>query len=316
VINFNFDHKHKKSETIDSYNNLLANINLVNSNINASNIQSQTNVIQNALNHKSEDKIIEKENEGSIVSNKQAQERSSEKYRDFVSKLKKYSLSKKTNLFNSSKVLKIIDFSSSKTEFKSDDNNKMQKANQPDGLIKSIVRSNKKIQTSCSLVKIDDIIANNEALKRIDILHNFAYSILDFFDNKKYNMDRLKPLEFTDLKNIVKDAQPQGVYKRLSAAEKKKYLSNLLEMKNKQIEIKNKRIDDIKREGKQLFFIRLKNDTIGIPKFDFYIPFCDNDIYIAKLCILNNWLLPPPKYYIEKYPKNEEDKNEENTSKI
>lgn len=207
-------------------------------------------------------------------------------------------------------MLKIIDISNSKAEFKLDENN-IKQDSKPDGLIKSIARTNKNLKSTLNMLKFDDVIANNEALKRNDILHNFVYSILEFFDNKKYNMDRLRPLDFSDLKKVVKDAQPQGMYKRLTVAEKKKYLVNLLEMKNKQIEIKNKRIEEIKKDGKQLFFIKIKNDCFGIPKFDFYIPFGDYDIYMSKKCILNNWFLPPPSYYLERFPKLEEEKTDE-----
>lgn len=205
-------------------------------------------------------------------------------------------------------MLRIIDINSSKAEFKT----ALEVKNiQPDGLIKSITRNNKALKSSLNLIKFDEVIANNEALNRKDILHNFVYSILEFFDNKKYNMDRLRPLDFSDLKKIVKDAQPSGVYKRLSVAEKKKYLTNLLDMKNKQIEIKNKRIEEIKMVGKQLYFVKIKNECVGIPKFDFFIPYCDYDIYMVKKCILNSWFLPPPAYYLERFPKIEEDKTED-----
>ena len=199
----------------------------------------------------------------------------------------------------------------SKTQFKIDDNNNLQQAMQPDGLIKSILRNNNSIKTSLNLIKFDEVIANNENHRRQDIIVNFAYSLLDFFDNKKYNMDRLKPLDFSDLKKIVKEAQPQGVYKRLTGVEKKKYLANLLEMKNKQIELKNKRIEDIKKEGKLLHLIKIKNGCIGIPTYDFYVQFSDYDVYMAKKCMLNNWILPPPSYYIERFPKIDEEKLED-----
>jgi len=307
VINFNIDRKYKKHDTIDS-ENLFGNLNIINQN--ASNMQNQTHNYPTFLAHKTEDQIKEKENEDSVLSKKNMQEKSSENYIDLVNKLKTINSKIKSDKVNSLKILKIIDISNSKAEFKSEGKNLRQEA-QPDGLIKSIARTNKNLKSTSNLIKFDDVIANNEALNRNDILHNFVYSILEFFDNKKYNMERLRPLNFSDLKKIVKDAQQHGMYKRLTAAEKKKYLTNLLEMKNNQIEIKNKRIEQIKIEGKQLYFVKIKNDCNGIPNFDFYIPYCDYDIYMARKCIINSWFLPPPAYYTERFPKNEEEKTED-----
>lgn len=234
-----------------------------------------------------------------------------EKYNDFVSKLKN-SLGnlRKSEKVKSTKNLSLIDFTNSKPSFKIEDKNQKTQNNP----------NQKQIKTSLVLKKYDDLLVNNESKTnyREDIIINFIYSVCDFFNNKKFNMERLRPLDFSDLKKLVNDAQPPGMYKRLSGEEKKKYLSNLLETKNKLIEIKNQRIEDVKKEGKQMFLIKIKNKCIGIPKFDFYIPYNDYEIYIVKKCLLNSWFLPPPSYYLERFSKStgEEEKNDElNASK-
>ena len=136
-----------------------------------------------------------------------------------------------------------------------------------------------------------------DGLEREDILENYIYPVLDFFDNKKFNMQRLKPLDFSDIKKIIKEAKSPGVYKQLSKEEKKQYMTNLLELKNKQKELKNKRIEEIKKQGRKYNFIKIKSSTNGIPKLDFYIPFSEGQILISKKCLENKWQFPPPSYY-------------------
>jgi len=304
------ENKHIKSDyTIDSEKNL---VNIA-FNPNVSNIFNQTNNPNKIILNKNGDQILEKDNEVSFVAiNNDIKEKAYLKYK-FINKLKN---SRKNNQINSTKNLKIIDVDSKKTIFKIDENNNLNLGNQPDGQIKCLGRVNKSIKTSLNLMNIEEIISNKDSVKRKDIIQNYVYSVSDFFDNKKYNMERLKLLDFSDLKKIVKDSQHQGVYKRLSILEKKKYLSNLMDIKKKQIEIQNKRIDDIKKEGKNLFCIKIKNCCIGTPNFDLYFQFSDFEIYMAKKCILNNWFLPPPSYYEEKLSKLEEDKTDRSTENI
>ena len=54
---------------------------------------------------------------------------------------------------------------------------------------------------------------------KLNIIVNYAYSINDFFSNGNFNMDRLKPLNFDDLKRNLKDSNV--VYKQLSESEKR-----------------------------------------------------------------------------------------------
>ena len=63
---------------------------------------------------------------------------------------------------------------------------------------------------------------------KLNIIVNYAYSINDFFSNGNFNMNRLKPLNFSDLKRNLKDTNV--VYKQLSEKEKKEY--NLEKKKN------------------------------------------------------------------------------------
>ena len=289
-INFNVGEKGKKNDTIDSENPH-----------NNNNISNQ-NLILNQI---SENDVIHECNNEHGLNSKILIPDKKNKYIDFVSKLKSFNnIKNKTHKTKSSNDLKLFDFSNTETVFKIQENkpydvHKLHELlNQR--IIKSFARNDNTIKTSTNLVKFDpsmESLGKNDNIKRDDILVNFIYSILEIFDNKKYNMLRLKQVDFSDLKKIVREAQPPGVYKRLSGEEKKIYLSNVLEIKNKQIEYKNQRIEDLKKEGKQFSLIKIKNCCKGIPKFEFYIPYTDYEIFITRKCILNNWALPPPVFY-------------------
>lgn len=293
-INFNVGEKGKKNDTIDSEN--------PHNNNNNNNISNQ-NLILNQISEN--DVIHECNNEQVVYSKILIPEKKNNKYIDFVSKLKTFNnIKNKTKKTKSSNNLKLFDFSNTVTVFKVQETKPtdVQKLHEMlnQRIIKSFARNDSTIKTSRNLVKFDpsmELLGKNENIKREDILGNYIYSILELFDNKKYNMLRLKQVDFSDLKKIVREAQPPGVYKRLSGEEKKIYLSNVLEIKNKQIEYKNQRIEDLKKEGKHFNLIKIKNCCKGIPKFDFYIPYTDYEIFITRKCILNNWALPPPVFY-------------------
>lgn len=222
---------------------------------------------------------------------------------------------------SSSKNLRLSDFDEKKPFFKLDENdeNAMQYMNLNDEkkIIKSKTRNDNNgydpLKTSTQLIKVEKF-QNDNVNKRDDILLNFCYSIIEFFDNKKYNMDRLKPIDFSDIKKTSKDAQSNSLYKRLSVQEKKEYLKNLVEMRTQQNEMKNKRINHIMAEGKQIYLIKIKSDLTSIPRLNFFCNFKDEEIYYTKKCNLNNWILPPPDFYEKFYPaeNNNNNQTEEN----
>jgi len=158
----------------------------------------------------------------------------------------------------------------------------------------TVMKSNKNIK------KYDfnlELMERPDTYIREDIIINYIYPILDFFDNQKFNMQRLKPIDFSDIKKMGQEGRKQGIYKQLPKDEKKKYLENLVELKTKQRELKNKRIDEIKSEGRRYNLIKIKNNTIGIPKMDFFVPHSEQEIFMTKKCLENNWEFPPPSYY-------------------
>ena len=134
-----------------------------------------------------------------------------------------------------------------------------------------------------------------------NLYFDFAYSISDFFDNENFNMNRLNQLDFSDLKQQLKDFQVSIVYKQLNKEDKKKYITSLIELKNKQKEEKIKRLEDLKKEGKKFNLVKIMNESLGNNSLNFYIPYTQEEILMVKKCLLNNWDFPPPSYFDDKY---------------
>ena len=137
---------------------------------------------------------------------------------------------------------------------------------------------------------------------KIEIIYNFAYSINDFFSNGTFNMNRLKVLNFEDLKRNLK--ANNVIFKQLNKVEKREYIKQRKILKAKQLDIKNKRIEELKNEGKPFLIIKIKNDSSGQYKINSVLMYTEEEIYMAKKCILNNWKYPPPdffKKYFDKY---------------
>ena len=90
---------------------------------------------------------------------------------------------------------------------------------------------------------------------KIEIIYNFAYSINDFFSNGNFNMNRLKALDFEDLKRNLK--ANNVVFKQLNQTEKREYIKQRKILKAKQLDIKHKRIEELQNEGKPFLIIKI-----------------------------------------------------------
>ena len=145
---------------------------------------------------------------------------------------------------------------------------------------------------------------------KIEIIYNFAYSINDFFSNGNFNMNRLKALDFEDLKRNLK--ANNVVFKQLNQIEKREYIKQRKILKAKQLDIKNKRIEQLQNEGKPFLIIKIKSDSSGQYKLNSVLMYSEEEIYMAKKCILNNWKYPPPDFFSKNFKKYEEIKEEEN----
>ena len=52
------------------------------------------------------------------------------------------------------------------------------------------------------------------------------YSIVELFNNKEFNMNRLLPIDFSDLRELMKNFNTTNVFKQLSRAEKREYIKS------------------------------------------------------------------------------------------
>ena len=148
---------------------------------------------------------------------------------------------------------------------------------------------------------------------KIEIIYNFAYSINDFFSNGTFNMNRLKALDFEDLKRNLK--ANNVVFKQLSQVEKREYIKQRKILKAKQLDIKNKRIEELQNEGKPFLIIKIKNDSFGLYKINSVLMYTEEEIYMAKKCILNDWKYPPPDFFSKHFKKYDELKSAEEEEK-
>ena len=143
----------------------------------------------------------------------------------------------------------------------------------------------------------------NENLQDFSMEYNLykgiLYDIVDFFDNKEYNMDRLQPIDFSDLKQMLKDFNKNNVFKQLNREEKKDYISNLKKIKEQQKMLKAQRIENLKLKGEQYYAVKIQNN--GIEKMNYISKHGENEIQMAKKCLLNKWQFPPMEYLDERY---------------
>ena len=130
---------------------------------------------------------------------------------------------------------------------------------------------------------------------KLKIITNYAYSINDFFSNGNFNMDRLKPLNLEEIKRNLK--QGSIVYKQLSEKEKIEYKLERKKIREKQLGIKYRKVNELKDEGKPFLIIKIKNDSIGQYDLNSILFYSEKEIFMAKKCMLNNWKYPPPEFF-------------------
>ena len=132
-----------------------------------------------------------------------------------------------------------------------------------------------------------------------NLYKGILYDIVDFFDNKEYNMNRLQPIDFSDLKAMLKNFNKNNVFKQLSKEEKKEYITNLKEIKEKQRFLKAQRIESLKLKGPQYYSVKIENK--GIDQTSYKAKYIEQEYQMAKKCLLNKWEFPPMEYLDKRY---------------
>ena len=139
------------------------------------------------------------------------------------------------------------------------------------------------------------------------LISNFLYTICDFFNNGKFNMKRLKFLDFSDLeKDLINKKVP---FKQLALNEKKQYLLDRQKLRREKLEEKYKRLKELKEDGIEYTLIKLINQSIEIHDLKFFKQYTEEEIKLAKKCILNNWKFPPPETFQIEFKIKEEEQN-------
>ena len=77
------------------------------------------------------------------------------------------------------------------------------------------------------------------------------------------------------------------------------YLENLKDIKEKQRMFKAKRIESLKLKGPQYYSVKIENK--GIDKTTYNAKYCEEEIDMAKKCLLNKWEFPPMEYLDQRY---------------
>ena len=173
----------------------------------------------------------------------------------------------------------------------------VQKFNFPLGLGKDKLEINYWNNTKRHVVKRQTVKLSGMKFidNKLNIIVNYAYSINDFFSNGNFNMDRVKPLNFDDLKRNLKESNV--VYKQLSESEKREYILRRKKLKEAQLSFKNQRIEQLQNEGKPFLIIKIKNNSLGQYDLNSVLFYSEKEIFMAKKCMLNNWKFPPPEFF-------------------
>ena len=133
------------------------------------------------------------------------------------------------------------------------------------------------------------ITKTNKKLKN-GIYCDIAYSIIELFQNGTFNLQRLKPIPFNDLKLNYKVK-----FKQMNTPEKKNYLAQLKDLRKKQKAELHIRLREYRNDGYNIFLFKISNHSLDYTEIKTF--FNDREIQNAKYCILNNIKYPSLNYF-------------------
>ena len=128
----------------------------------------------------------------------------------------------------------------------------------------------------------------------------FLYNVIECFNNNNFNMNRLLPIDFSDLKAIVKTLNTTYVFKQLPKDEKIIYIQKLKAIKYIQRQEKAKRIDNLKLNGNVFNYIKIGNNALPSP-IECSIQHSNEELEMTKKCVLNKWSFPPMEFLDKRY---------------
>ena len=152
------------------------------------------------------------------------------------------------------------------------------------------------------------IVQKSLKLHNSGLICDVGYTLLELFQCGNFNMSRLKPIDFSDMKLDIKVK-----YKQMSPDEKAVYLEKIKDLKIRQKKEKINRIAKYMEDGSNILFIKFTNESNFKEKKKAYqieTLFNMREIEAAKSCIKNNYYFPPENYFestfIPKLTKDEE----------
>ena len=170
---------------------------------------------------------------------------------------------------------------------------------QSSGNIRNSLNSSQTTTTSKYVALKEELLKKSKEQLNNRVYTGLLYSIVELFNNKEFNMNRLLPIDFSDLRELMKNFNTTNVFKQLSRAEKREYIKKLKDIKTIQKEEKTKRIENLKLKGKKYFSIKIENNSVEEPTF--ITNHNDEEIQMTKKCLTNNWGYPPIRYLNEVY---------------
>ena len=152
------------------------------------------------------------------------------------------------------------------------------------------------------------MIKKSNKLHESGLICDVGYTVLEFFQCGIFNVSRLKPIDFSDMKLDI-----TVKYKQMSPDEKAVYFEKIKDLKIRQKKEKIIRIEKYMETGTNILFIKFTNECNLKEKkraYEIDTLFNTREIEAAKLCIKNNYFFPPENYFessfIPKLTKDEE----------
>ena len=132
--------------------------------------------------------------------------------------------------------------------------------------------------------------------KSTNVIPGFAYSVVDLFENENFNMVYVLKRTENDLKLRQDYLNLQKInLNKMTKEEKLEHRRVKKELKEKIFEEDNKRFELIKRPAIHYKLLKIKSSVGKAANLNFSCPFDQEDISLAKKCILNK-LSKPPNY--------------------
>lgn len=140
-----------------------------------------------------------------------------------------------------------------------------------------------------------------ETINQDCVISQLVYSIPEVFHNFDFNLNRLKPMDFSDLRYIIDNVKNDN-YKTMNNRQKREYIDKVQESRKIFKEKKQERLNNLKQNGNLLIYSRVKQTLANLNQFN---PKCnitgnveynDKEIRLASYCVINFWVQPPSDF--------------------